>query len=262
MASITLLDGGMGQELVRRSGKAPTPLWSVRVMLDNPDLVKELHIDFINAGAKVIALNNYTATPARLARDASADLLLPIHQAAKKAALSAREKSGANDVQIVETMSTIREAVAAATAAREAGLPTVVSFTLDDEDPLSLRSGEPLLAAVEAVAPLGVMAVSVNCSMPEVVSEAMPALTSAFVCAGGYANGFRSVAPLDAGGTTAGLKRREDLTPDAYAQYALGWAKSGAKIIGGCCEVGPEHIAKTAEALMAAGYDCTGFNLG
>jgi S-methylmethionine-dependent homocysteine/selenocysteine methylase len=168
----------------------------------------------------------------------------------------------AADLMMVETMSTIREAVAAATAAREAGLPTVVSFTLDDEDPLSLRSGEPLLAAVEAVAPLGVMAVSVNCSMPEVVSEAMPALTSAFVCAGGYANGFRSVAPLDAGGTTAGLKRREDLTPDAYAQYALGWAKSGAKIIGGCCEVGPEHIAKTAEALMAAGYDCTGFNLG
>jgi len=60
--SITLLDGGMGQELIRRSGAAPTPLWSTRVMLDNPELAETLHVDFIKAGAKVIALNNYTAT--------------------------------------------------------------------------------------------------------------------------------------------------------------------------------------------------------
>ena len=47
--SVVLLDGGMGQELIRRSGQPPTPLWSARVMLDNPDLVEELHIDFIKA---------------------------------------------------------------------------------------------------------------------------------------------------------------------------------------------------------------------
>ena len=294
--SITLLDGGMGQELIRRSGAAPTPLWSTRVMLDNPELAETLHVDFIKAGAKVIALNNYTATLARLERDASVDLFEPIHNAAKQAALSARDKAGVKDVKIAgclppiiasykpelapdaerclaeyralvdiqkdaidfmfcETMSTIREAVASATAAREAGLTTLVSYTLDDENPEKLRSGEALVDAVKAVKPLGVKVITVNCSMPETVSAAMPLLVSAFPLVGGYANGFQSIAPLDAGGTTKGLKARRDLTPAAYADYALNWIKAGAKIIGGCCEVGPEHIAEVRHVLTQQGYD-------
>lgn len=293
--SITLLDGGMGQELIRRSGIAPTPLWSTRVMLDNPELAEALHIDFIKAGAKVIALNNYTATLARLERDASVDLFEPIHTAAKRAALSARDKAGVFgvmiagclppiiasykpelapdpqsclteyralvaiqkdtvDVMFCETISTIREAVAAATASREAGLETLVSFTLDDDNPHQLRSGEALMDAVGAVATLGVKAVTVNCSMPETVSAAMPALAAAFPLVGGYANGFQSVKPLNAGGTTAGLKARQDLTPQAYADYTVDWAKAGARIIGGCCEVGPEHIKAVNKALIDAGY--------
>jgi len=301
--SVILLDGGMGQELVRRSGVAPTPLWSTRILLDNPELVENLHIDFIKAGAKAIVLNNYTATPARLARDATIDLFAPIHEAAKKAALSAKRKAGVDDVKIAgclpplvasykpelvpsaesclaqyrelvaiqkdgvdfifcETIATIREGVAAATAAREAGLPTVVSFTLDDSAPNQLRSGETLADAVAAVAPLGPEAVTVNCSMPEAVSSALPALTEAFPRVGGYANGFQSIAALDAGGTTAGLKAREDLTPQSYAQYALGWAEAGATLIGGCCEVGPDHIAETGRVLRAAGYEVVGFDFG
>ena len=211
--SITLLDGGMGQELIRRSGVVPTPFWSTRVLLENPELVEELHIDFIKAGAKTIVLSNYTATPIRLARDASIDLLHPIHEAAKMVALSAKRKSGVEDVMIAgclppivasykpelvpdtdvclkqyrelvaiqksaidlmlcETMATIREAVAAATAAREIGLPTIVSFTLNDSKSDQLRSGETFFEAVSAVASLGLEAVTVNCSMPEVVTPA------------------------------------------------------------------------------------------
>jgi len=98
--SIILLDGGMGQELIRRSGLAPTPLWSTRIMLDNSELAETLHIDFIKAGAKVITLNNYTATLARLERDASVDLFEPIHRAAINIAQLAREKAGMPGVMI------------------------------------------------------------------------------------------------------------------------------------------------------------------
>jgi len=296
--SVILLDGGMGQELIRRSGQAPTPLWSARVMLDNPDLVETLHLDFIRAGAKVIALNNYTATPSRLARDATVDLFKPLHREAKRIARSARDKSEMKDVRIAgclpplvasykpelapspedcltqyrelvavqadgvdvffcETLATIREAKAAATAARETGLPTIVSFTLDDDMPANLRSGESLIDAVETVASLGVEAVTVNCSMPETVSEAMPILVNAFPKVGGYANGFQSIAPLDAGGTVSGMKARQDLTPEKYTEYALGWVDMGAQIIGGCCEVGPDHIAAIHKALTAKGISVT-----
>ena len=57
MKSVVLTDGGMGQELLRRSGTAPTPLWSARVLIDEPALVQTLHEDFIRAGARVITIN-------------------------------------------------------------------------------------------------------------------------------------------------------------------------------------------------------------
>ncbi|WP_026940814.1 homocysteine S-methyltransferase family protein [Hellea balneolensis] len=298
--SVILLDGGMGQELVRRSGIAPTPLWSTRIMLDNPSLVEELHIDFIKAGAKVIALNNYTATPWRLSRDASIDLFEPIHQSAKEIAASAKQKSGQGgikiagclppvvasykpslvpseqecldqyrrlvniqkdgiDIMLCETLATIREAFTAVKAATEVGLDTVVSFTLDDNNPEALRSGESLSDAIETVIPFGVKAVSVNCSMPETVTAALPLMTKKIPIIGCYANGFQSVALLEVGGTTANLKARQDLTPQLYAQYALEWAKAGVKIIGGCCEVGPSHIAEVRRVLNHAGYEITPF---
>ncbi|WP_409432975.1 homocysteine S-methyltransferase family protein [Litorimonas sp. RW-G-Af-16] len=284
MAHVTLLDGGMGQELIRRAGVAPTPLWSTQVMLDHPELVEQLHLDFIQSGAEIITLNNYTATPERLARDASIDLFKPIHAAAIEIAQAARAKSGKSvrisgclppivasykpdlapdfeaclasyrelvaiqtpgvDLFFCETLSTIREAKAAIMAAKESGLPVWVSFTLDDAAPQNLRSGELLRDAVKSVADIQVDAVMVNCSMPETVTLAMPLLVEAFPCVGAYANGFQSVAPLKAGGTVAGLQKRQDLTPDKYADYAMNWVKMGATIIGGCCEVGPDHIAE------------------
>ena len=50
MAKITLLDGGMGQELVARSGDEPTPLWATRVMIDHPGMVRAIHEDYFAAG--------------------------------------------------------------------------------------------------------------------------------------------------------------------------------------------------------------------
>ena len=45
---ITLIDGGMGQELIHRSKIKPDYLWSARVLLDHYGLVVDLHKDFIN----------------------------------------------------------------------------------------------------------------------------------------------------------------------------------------------------------------------
>mgnify|MGYP001548551245 CR=1 FL=1 len=40
----TILDGGMGQELIHRSGMSPTPLWSTQVMIEHPGLAREVSI--------------------------------------------------------------------------------------------------------------------------------------------------------------------------------------------------------------------------
>lgn len=54
-----ILDGPMGTEIERRGVDTSAPFWSARGLLDAPDLVKQIHIDFINAGAEVITTNTF-----------------------------------------------------------------------------------------------------------------------------------------------------------------------------------------------------------
>ena len=66
MTEITLLDGGMGQELLARAGGAPTPLWATRVMLDHPGLVQQIHAAYFAAGASIATTNSYALHRDRL----------------------------------------------------------------------------------------------------------------------------------------------------------------------------------------------------
>jgi homocysteine S-methyltransferase len=60
------------------------------------------------------------------------------------------------------------------------------------------------------------------------------------------------------GQTVDMLSAREDLGPAVIADFAIGWVDQGATIVGGCCEVGPAHIAEIARRLTAAGYEIIG----
>ena len=67
---IVLLDGGIGQEIYKRAGSPESKtLWSLQIMRDNPDIVVGVHKDFINAGSKVLSLNNYAATPSNISEE-------------------------------------------------------------------------------------------------------------------------------------------------------------------------------------------------
>ncbi|MDC1340343.1 homocysteine S-methyltransferase family protein [Oceanospirillaceae bacterium] len=293
--TITLLDGGMGQELIKRSNKEITPLWSTQVMIDEPEIVRDLHIDFILAGARVITLNAYTMTPQRLTRDGQIKDFETLQLAAVHAAASARTKAGIEGVKIAgclpplvasyhaevapaydemiasyskivavqaphvdvflcETMPSIAEAKAALLAAKASGLPVWVSLTIQDNDEAQLRSGEPLSQAVAMLHELGADAILLNCSKPEAILAAWPQMQSDQGLTGAYANGFTSVDSLKPGGTVKSMESRSDLNPQAYAEFALQWAKHGAGLIGGCCEVGPAHIAQLAKRFTQAGY--------
>ena len=56
---VTILDGGMGQELVARSGLSPSGLWSTEIMMARPDLVQEIHADYFAAGAVVLTTGTF-----------------------------------------------------------------------------------------------------------------------------------------------------------------------------------------------------------
>jgi len=99
-------------------------------------------------------------------------------------------------------------------------------------------------------------AVLINCSLPEAITQGLPILTDCGLPFGAYANGFTKISDgfKEDAPTVAALTARTDLTPEAYADHVMGWVSAGATIVGGCCEVGPDHIAEIARRLRDAGH--------
>jgi S-methylmethionine-dependent homocysteine/selenocysteine methylase len=297
MANIVLLDGGMGQELIARSANPPSPLWSANVMMNEPDIVEAVHAEYVKAGAKVLTLNTYSATPERLARDASEDLFEPLQAKAIEIIESASANSDVTlggclpplfgsyhpehapdegtcletyrqivalqaphvDVFICETLGCLREVRAAVRACVETGVPVWCGMTAMDANGSLLRSGETVEEAAQSAKDLGAAAVAINCSWPEAVTQALPELAKTGLPFGGWANGFSNAgADLALGGTVDGMGKRTDLDPDNYANHVMEWIENGATLVGGCCEVGPAHIQKIAEQLKAAGHTLVG----
>ena len=87
-----ILDGGLGQELVKRAGKA-TDLWSMQALLDNPDMVRAVHDDYFAAGAQIATTNTYSVLPDRLESKGLADKLRPMTVLACEMAVASRDCS-------------------------------------------------------------------------------------------------------------------------------------------------------------------------
>jgi S-methylmethionine-dependent homocysteine/selenocysteine methylase len=99
---IALLDGGLGQELYRRAGQPAHPMWSGKVMQDQPELVETVQREFIDAGARILTVNAYALTPTRLARDGQRAWFEDLQTRALALAHAARRSAEAdtNAVQI------------------------------------------------------------------------------------------------------------------------------------------------------------------
>ncbi len=291
---ITLLDGGMGQELLARSGDGPTPLWATQVMVDHPGLVQAIHADYFAAGATVATTNTYAIHHDRLRDFGLDDRFEALHAQALAEAVAARDAHGSGriggsigplgasyradvapphaeavrlyaevaailappvDLILGETIASLGQARALLEGALPAGRPVWLSVTVSDSDGTRLRSGEPV-AGLAAIARDGAAAVLANCSAPEAMAAALDVLGAAGLPFGCYANGFQQITEefLKDKPTVDALSARADMVPDLYADFAEHWVGQGATIIGGCCETTPAHIAAIAVRLNARGY--------
>ncbi|WP_227269955.1 homocysteine S-methyltransferase family protein [Roseobacter weihaiensis] len=293
MSAIALLDGGMGQELVHRAGDQPTPLWSTQIMIDHPGLVQQVHADFFAAGATIATANTYAIHHDRLAGTAIEGQFGMLHARALAEVHAARKIHGSGrvagsigplrasyrpdlhplaemavplfaevaqtvasgcDLLLLETVASVAHARDALAGARTTDLPVWLSLTVSDTDGTHLRSGEPLADALYVAA--GADAILINCSAPEAVTQALPLIAPLGKPIGGYANAFERITEdfLKEKPTVDALKARRDMGPRAYAGYVMEWVGLGATIVGGCCEVSPDHISEIARRLQAAGH--------
>ncbi|MEM6305605.1 MAG: homocysteine S-methyltransferase family protein [Pseudomonadota bacterium] len=283
---ITILDGGMGQELMARTTAEPTPLWATKVLLEDPGLVRAVHDDFFASGATVAATNTYAIHRDRLVRAGLEDQFEALHRAACQIACDARDAAGAGQVAgaigpligsyqtgalpqdaaalfaevcrvqapfvdhfLIETVCATQHVHAALEGASGHGKPVWLSVSVDDVDGTKLRSGQPLKDVLGCIDRAD--ALLINCATPEAVGMGLAVIKDCGIPFGAYANGFTEITQsfIQVGATVKELSARTDLSPEAYADFAEDWADMGATIIGGCCEVGPAHIAEIARRL-------------
>lgn len=289
--ALTILDGGMGRELKRVGAPFQQPEWSALALMQAPERVTDVHRSFIDAGAQVITTNNYAVVPfhigdqrfdeqgealtalaGQLARDVAGEgvrvggCLPPLRGSYRPdrfdAELAQQHYPGIVraldpyvDLWQAETISCLHEARAVAAAVAHSDKPVWLSFTLLDEldtPEACLRSGESLQAALALAIEVGAAALLFNCSLPEVIGQALATLgplrdqRAPELELGGYGNTFTPRVP-EAEANSDVAEMREEVSPEHYAELAAGWQRSGATLIGGCCGIGPEHIVALAK---------------
>jgi len=189
MGDIRILDGGMSRELQRLGAELKQPEWSALALINAPDIVRQVHAEFIEAGADVVTTNSYALVPfhigeERFRKDGASLIALSGRLAREAADASGREVTVAGslppifgsyepqnfdasrvqdylgvlvenldpfvDVWLGETLSLIAEGEAVRQAVAKSGKPFWISFTLDD-DTAQVNGAEPKLRSGETV---------------------------------------------------------------------------------------------------------------
>ncbi len=281
-SKLLLLDGATGTELNRRGVDTGLPLWSANALTTDSGLnvLRQVHLDYLNAGADVITTNTFrtnrrvligkgysaeelTLRAVATAREAVAEFGKPALVAGSISSLEDCYRpelvppadecldehseridhlvKGGVDLLLIETMNTIREAMIAAKIATSTGMPTWVTFVCDEKG--RILSGESLTHAAEILLPLGVRALGVNCMPAHTIAQPLTELRT--ICGETF--------PLMAYGNIGfvddeqGWMNTDSTDPEVYLHYAKVWQ---AQIIGACCGSTPEHIRKLKQAIV------------
>jgi len=285
--SVLILDGAMGTELERRGVDIGLPLWSANALVHAPEVVQQIHEDYITADADIITTNTFRTNRRVFQRAGIADRSFELTARAVECAQLARarfpdrtiliagsvapvedcyrpelvpsiaeleDEHGEQterlarlgvDVLLIETMTTIREAVAACTAARATGKEVVVSFTCRKDG--TLYGGEPLSEAVSALALLQPTMLSLNCISPRHLTPLIRQLND-LLSQLQPRSPFAVYANVGKPDVREGRMTR-DVNEEEYAAFAQQWRALGASIIGGCCGTTPDDIRRLSTVL-------------
>ncbi|MEV4182943.1 homocysteine S-methyltransferase [Streptosporangium canum] len=286
---MVILDGGLATHLEALGADLRDELWSAKLLLENPSVIRQAHLDYFAAGAEVATTASYQASiPAFVRRGLSA------REAEELIVLSVRLAAEARDTHGTGT-------VAASVGPYGAYLANGAEYTGDydlDEDRLAdwhrdrwhilAGSGADLLACetipsyAEARALGRLLAetpgtrawVSFSCRDGEHISDGTPLKDAAALFAGDpqvIAVGVNCTAPRhipsligriegkpvmvypNSGETWDAANRRwlGLADPAEFGAAAAGWHAAGSAFVGGCCRTTPEHIRQISEHLKA-----------
>lgn len=278
--SILILDGGLGTEL--QAAGLPLGTLPEEWNISNPEAVKKIHTQYLQAGSNVIYTNTFGANclkfgdrteevvtaavrnakqAAKVFKDAyvaldigpTGRLLKPLGDLEFESAvdifkrtIKAGVEAGA-DIVAVETMNDLYELKAAVLAAKEVCDLPVFATAVFGRDCLTMSGGTPE-AAVALLEGLGVDALGANCSLAPAelmqVMERMLAVSSTPVI----------IKP------NAGLPEEREgktyysLSPEEFALDMRSLAQKGVTILGGCCGTTPQYILELTQKLQGVEF--------
>lgn len=271
-------------KLIVADGAMGTMLYSKGIFINRcfdelnvsaPHLVKEIHQEYVKAGAEVLESNTFGGNRVRLRAFGLAEKLRPINEAGVRLAREAagerafvagamgplgaqieplgaisfeeardifREQAAALagagiDLLILETFYDVNEIREAVAAAREAiGPEMVIVAHLTVNDDGSLRDGASTETFARALDGWPVDVIGVNCSAgPKVVLETIEKMSRLTA---------KPLSAMPNAGLPATVEGRNIYlcSPEYMAQYSRRFIQAGVRIIGGCCGTTPEHI--------------------
>lgn len=287
-AGPVVLDGGLGTLLESHGHDLSSSLWSARLLIEDPAAIRRAHAEYFAAGARVAITSSYQVSYAGLdaagigRRDADRVLARSV-----EVARQAREDSGLSpdeawvaasvgpygasradgseytgdygldvdqlrewhrprlqtliaarpDAIAVETVPSLAELEAVCRELDGLNVPAWVSVTIADG---RLRSGDSLAEAFALAASVpDVVAVGVNCCDASEVDGALQTL----------AGSLPGVVYPNSGEVWHAEARDWSGAASSIAAQAADWVGGGARLVGGCCRVGPDQIAEIARRL-------------
>ncbi len=278
---VLVCDGAMGTMLYSKGVFVNRCFESLNT--SEPDLVAEVHLAYVRAGADVLEANTFGANRVKLGSFGLAERVRAINIAGVRVARhAAREQAyvagaigplgvriepwgktgvdeaeaffaeqaaalleGGVDLFVLETFRDLKEIGAAIAAVRKlCGLPIVAQMTIEEHG--ATLDGTPPEKFGPELVRLGAHVVGVNCSVgPAAMLESVERLAAV------------TGAPLSAQPNAGKPRHIEGRTiylssPEYMASYARRFGAKGVRLVGGCCGTTPEHIRQIKLAVGSA----------
>ncbi len=271
-----LMDGATGTEIERRGVATVQDAWSSSGALTGPDVVRQVHEDYLRAGARIIISNTFATSRhtladgglehefetlnrlgvelARQARDGTGSPALvaggithwsftgscpSLDVLGQNAAEQAKIMAAAGaDMLVLEMMSDVDRTLTLLHASQQTGVPVWVGFSceIDEAGTVRLLDGPTLVEGVAAIEGRDVPVVSIMHTEVSDIDPCLDVLDEVWSGpVGVYAHSGHFVNP--------NWVFNDIIAPADYAAAARGWLDRGVQVVGGCCGIGPEHLA-------------------
>ena len=269
-----ILDGALGTELERRGFHCRLPLWSAWALIEAPDLVRRIHMDYILAGANVITTATFRTTRYALASEGWANRAGELTRLALRLAREAVDQAETDrEILVAGSMAPLEDCYKAELTPEDnvlerehrdhaenllsAGADLLLVETQNSRREAVIATKAALATGLPvwtSLMPRSATEMFNGDSLPETAKEIAQSGVDALLfncCTLKIAAQAFAVLRSELPAMKLGIYPNDlegKVSPELFADWGSQF-KHEASIIGGCCGIGPDHIGKLAQQL-------------